>query len=117
MDHQLGGPTGGGVNLSVSTERKDGVATVAVAGELDLGTGPRVDQEIGAAIQGAGTIEVVVDLSELDFLDSSGIAVLLRGRRVAEASGVAYRVDGASGMVRQVLELTGILQHLTGESV
>lgn len=105
------------MNVSISTERNGGVATVSVGGELDLASAPQADQEIRAAAEADGVTDVVVDLSKLGFLDSSGIAVLLRGRRVAEASGVTYRVTGPSGMVRQVLALTGILEHLTGEPV
>jgi len=103
------------MGLSVATDRSGGVAVVTVTGDLDLATGPRLDEEIRAAVKDA--TEVVVDLSEVRFLDSAGIASLVRGRKAAEARGVAYRVDGAAGMVRQVLELTGILGHLAGESV
>lgn len=45
-------------------------------------------------------------------MDSSGIALLLRGRREAQQHGVAYRIRGARGIVREVLELTGVWAHL-----
>jgi anti-sigma B factor antagonist len=59
---------------------------------------------------------VNVDLSDLAYLDSSGIGGLVKGRRKADKTGVAYRVTGATGMVRQVLSLTGVLEYLCGES-
>ncbi|HKD96675.1 MAG TPA: STAS domain-containing protein [Micromonosporaceae bacterium] len=104
------------MNLTVSTRRAAGEAVVAVTGEIDLASGGQVDREIVEAIDGEGTVSVVVDLSEVRFMDSSGIAVLIRGRRRADEHGVSYRITGANGMVRQVLELTGILAHLSGEN-
>jgi anti-anti-sigma factor len=53
-----------------------------------------------------------VDLSKVDFLDSSGVSLLLRGRRQADEHGVAYQVIGAQGIARQVLEMTGVWDHL-----
>jgi anti-anti-sigma factor len=55
---------------------------------------------------------VVVDLAGVQFLDSSGIAVLLKGRRLADERGAAYRVAGAHGMVKRILELSGVWEHL-----
>jgi anti-anti-sigma factor len=57
---------------------------------------------------------VEVDLSAVRFLDSSGISLLLKCRRRADERGVAYRVTGAYGITEQVLEMTGVLAHLSG---
>jgi anti-anti-sigma factor len=105
---------GGDVDVSVTTQRHDGVTVVAVEGEIDLASGGRLEQEITAALADPGT-GVVVDLHGVTFLDSSGISVLLKGRRLADTQGVDYRVTGASNMVRQVLDLTGVWGHLSGE--
>jgi anti-sigma B factor antagonist len=103
------------MNLSVSTAWQDHVATVTLSGELDLGSRDIVDRAIGQAIGAEATAAVVVDLSGLGFLDSSGVNLLVKGRREAEQAGVSFRVDGATDMVRQVLSLTGVLEHLSGE--
>lgn len=102
------------VTSSVSSGRRDGVATVRVIGEFDLAVAEAVSQAIGQAIA-AGTDGVIVDLSETQFMDSSGISVLLNGRREADRVGVAYRITGATEMVRHILSLTGVLQYLSGE--
>jgi anti-anti-sigma factor len=104
------------VGLSVSTDRRDGTATVALAGELDLGSKDQVERAIGQAVDLDGVRLVLVDLSGLAFIDSSGIAVLLKGRRQADKAGIAYQVSAAGGIVRQVLSLTGVLEHLSGEA-
>jgi len=58
-----------------------------------------------------------VDLAEVAFLDSSGIASLLKGRRIADGLGKAYWVTGATGIVREVLDLTGVWAHLSNPSI
>lgn len=102
--------------VSVSSERDGGVLIVAVSGDVDLATGPAVWDAIGDALAAEGAEAVRVDLSGVRFLDSSGIALLLRGRREADERGVDFRVVGARGVALQVLEVTGVLAHLSGES-
>jgi anti-sigma B factor antagonist len=106
---------GGDVGVSVTTQQCDGRTIVAVVGDIDLASGGDLEQEITAALAGPGTA-VVVDLQGVTFLDSSGIGVLLKGRRLADTHGVDYRVTGATNMVRQVLDLTGVWGHLSGEA-
>jgi anti-anti-sigma factor len=104
------------VDLSVSTEQQNATAIVTLTGELDLSSQDLVDRTLDQAVGASGVRQVVVDLSGLRFIDSSGIAVLLKGRRRADEAEVGYRVDAAEGIVRQVLSLTGVLEHLSGES-
>jgi len=103
------------VAVSVSTVRQDGLATVTVTGELDLAAADIVTQAIDQEITATGTRAVNVELSGTQFIDSSGISILLKGRRAADRTRVAYRVTGATEMVRQILDLTGVLEHLTAD--
>jgi anti-sigma B factor antagonist len=101
---------------SVSSERDGDVVTVVVAGDIDLAVDPAVEAAVLGASAAAGVTMVRVDLSAVTFLDSSGITLLLKGRRRADERGVAYRVTGARDMTRQVLEITGVWEHLSGDS-
>jgi anti-sigma B factor antagonist len=92
------------------------VATVTAAGEVDLSAAPGLAASIATALVTPGISTVLVDLSGVTFLDSSGIGELLKGRRSADEVGVAYRVTGAAGMARRVLEMTGVWTHLAGEN-
>ena len=87
----------------------DGVHVVTLHGELDLANAERVRT---ALIEVAGST-VVVDLGDLSFLDSSGIAALLGARKRILAAGHGFELRGAQGMVRRVLELTGLAHLLT----
>jgi anti-sigma B factor antagonist len=91
-------------------------ATVTAVGEVDLSAAAPVDAAIEAAVHTAGVEAVVVDLAGVTFLDSSGISVLLRGRRLADTCHVDYRIAGATGIVLTVLEMTGVLPHLSDEA-
>jgi anti-sigma B factor antagonist len=102
-------------DISVSGHRDGSILTVVVAGEVDLATSPTVDRAIADAIATDGVTVVRVDLSGVEFLDSSGIALLLKGRRGADERGIGFQVTGAHGIVQQVLEMTGVWAHLSGD--
>lgn len=78
----------------VSTRWYDGVATVLITGELDLGTREVVTEAIDEGITTAPN-GVIIDLSETEFMDSSGISVLLKGRREADRAGSPTASPGA----------------------
>jgi anti-sigma B factor antagonist len=104
------------MTISVTTQWDGNDAAIIVAGEADLSSAPSVDAALEAAIAAANAGHVEVDLSQVTFLDSSGISALLRGRRMAEDNGVAFKVVGAHGLVLDVLELTGVWSHLSGQT-
>jgi anti-anti-sigma factor len=104
------------LSVSVATHRSGDVVTVAVSGDVDLAAGTVVGDAIDHALAADGVALVEVDLSEVHFLDSSGIALLLKGRRAAGEREVPYRVTGANGIALQVLELTGVWEHLSGDT-
>ena len=104
------------MQVTMNTDRDGGVLTVAVSGDVDLVTGPAVAEAITGALAADGVHAVLVDLSAVEFLDSSGVALLLNGRRDADERGIGFQVTGAHGIPRQVLELTGVWAHLCGDS-
>jgi anti-sigma B factor antagonist len=99
--------------LSLSSQRDADQATLAVSGEIDISTADALERAIAEIIDG-GAGHVIVDLSGVTFMDSAGINVLLKGRRWADDHGQQFRVTGATGIVRQVLDLTGVAVHLSG---
>jgi anti-anti-sigma factor len=106
----------GDMSVTVATRWDGHQATVAVTGDVDLSSVPPLDAALAAAARTADAEAVVVDLAGVTFLDSSGISVLLRGRRLADEHEVGYRVTGANGLVLTVLEMTGVWAHLSGQS-
>ena len=102
--------------MSVSTQWRDSTAVVVPIGEIDMVSGVTVAHEIDAAVESADVQVIVVDLAQVSFLDSSGIGVLLKGRRQADEHGKSYQVIGAAGFVLQILDMTGVWSHLSGQA-
>jgi anti-anti-sigma factor len=98
--------------LSVVAAVEHGVAHVTLQGELDLDrAGAVADQLGGLADQGASS--VVVDVSGLSFIDSSGLRALLTARERLEGAGVSLKLTALSPAVERVLEMTGTRALLT----
>lgn len=96
-------------DLLTLTEHHDGDTVVlALEGEADLATAPEVGERLGEVLA-ARPAAVRVDLSELAFIDSTAVGVLLRCRRAAEASDVPFDLICPEGPARRVLSLLGLL--------
>jgi anti-sigma B factor antagonist len=85
----------------------DGVAGVAVRGEVELATAPELTVALEEGIRRSSGA-FVVDLVAVDFLDSSGVACLVRARALLGREDRALALVCPPGSVRRVLELTGI---------
>ncbi|WBB81197.1 STAS domain-containing protein [Micromonospora sp. WMMD882] len=92
-------------------ERDDGVVCLRLSGELDLSSAPELTAAVDRLVT-AGRSRLLVDLTELTFCDSTGIAAFVRGDNAAAAVGGWLRLTGASGRVDRVLRLTGLAEVL-----
>jgi anti-anti-sigma factor len=86
-------------------------AVLHVRGDVDLATAPKLQ----AALEELDTGAVVVDLTEVTFLDSSGLSALVQARkRLTEGpTGATFRLVVARPSIRRVLEVTGLTQVFT----
>jgi anti-sigma B factor antagonist len=84
---------------------------VAVAGELDLLTSPRLQETLTSVIDERPPGRVLADLTEVTFFDSSALNVLLQVQRHAEQHEVVLVVR-PSKQVQRVIDLTGVAGHL-----
>ncbi|MGW4379726.1 STAS domain-containing protein [Kitasatospora sp. NPDC004531] len=87
--------------------------TVQVNGEIDLDTVPSLRRALAAAIDSHR--EVVLDLSEVTFMDCAGLGALVRARNQADRCGARLVLRGAGRRVVRLLELTGLHRCLTAE--
>lgn len=97
--------------LAVGVFDDAGSRVIRVGGELDLATVPSLEEELEAAMKSAFSA-VVVDLSELEFIDSTGIAVLVRAMGVDNGSERLAFVPSRSEGVGRVLEMTGVAERM-----
>jgi anti-sigma B factor antagonist len=89
------------------TQPRAGAAVLAVTGEIDTLTAPPLEQAVQDLLARHGSAVVVVDLSGVTFLASSGLAVLIRGAHAAARRGTRLRLVAGSRAVRRPLEVTG----------
>lgn len=85
----------------------EGAAVVTVAGELDLHTAPRLREALLPLTETPGAI-VVVDLSEVPFLDSSGLSVFVVALKRLREQGGSLRLVAPSARVVKVFTITGL---------
>lgn len=90
--------------------RGEGVR-VAVFGELDLATSPRLEHEMQAVL-GREPHSVTIDLSGLAFVDSSGLRVLIALNELSQAQGWELRLVAPSERARAVFRISGAEEHL-----
>lgn len=89
-------------------ERIDGdECLIALTGELDLSNSERLRERMEAA-RNSGVDRVVVDLSRLQFIDSTGLRILLRAEQASRTEAVTLRFVRAGGQVERVMKVAGI---------
>jgi anti-sigma B factor antagonist len=99
------------VEFSVRPERINGVYRLRVSGELDLATRDMLGDELRRA-EASEAKRILLDLAELTFIDSIGVAVLLEAHERSATDGTQLRIVSVDGQVRQVLKLTGLVEVL-----
>jgi anti-sigma B factor antagonist len=98
-------------NLEIQRERQDGFALVAPSGEVDLATARGLGDVLRDETQD-GVGHVVVDLSEVTYLDSTGLGVLLSALRRLTRLGRSLALVCPEGSVRRVFEITDLIGML-----
>jgi anti-sigma B factor antagonist len=95
-----------GPQFDVSVEHAGTTAIVRLAGELDLATAP----ELAEVLHGLGPSceRIILDLTRLEFIDSTGLRLAVTEHGRASADGFEFVIAGAAGTVLKVLRLTGL---------
>ena len=83
---------------------------VVVRGEVDMATAPALETELEDAI-GKRPESLIVDLSGVTFLDSSGCNALVRGKRRADVHAVGLELARVPAACRRVFEIGGLLDY------
>lgn len=89
------------------TEFGERGSVLTLEGRLNMVSAPHLKGAVGSAVE-AGRPRVVVDLTAVTFLDSSGLGALIAGLKAARQAGGDLRMSGANEQVRTVLKLTNL---------
>ncbi|WP_199725593.1 STAS domain-containing protein [Nocardiopsis sp. Huas11] len=95
------------MELNISSRSQDDLAVVTVAGEIDLYTAPQLRNELVDALED-GARRLVIDMSRVEFCDSTGISVLLSAMKRSRDKGGDLELVAPKPAVTKVLEVTGL---------
>ena len=99
-------------HFRVEVRNADATTVISVSGELDLASSPALEEELERVAQSDAQL-VVVDLRNLEFMDSTGLSVLVRAHQRAEENGRRLGLVNGSQQVQRLLTLTGVAERLT----
>lgn len=99
-----------GTTFGVVADEREGVTVLGLEGELDMGSAPDL-LAVADDVLARGGSDIVLDLSELEFVDSSGLSTLLLLSRRVAALGGTVTLRSPSARVEQVLQVTGLARY------
>lgn len=97
--------------LMLTSEQRDDSVVITVGGDLDIVTSPALDDCLAEARVSANRI--VVDLSGVDFMDTSALAVIVGHWKKLEAAGGSLALAGARYRYTKTLWITGLADRLS----
>lgn len=96
--------------MTITKTLRDSELTVALTGRLDTSTAPQLAAEMNTSLDGVSSL--IMDFSQLDYISSAGLRVLLSAQKVMTRQG-GMVIRGANETIREVFEVTGFSDILT----
>jgi anti-sigma B factor antagonist len=96
--------------LVLDVQQRAGSTLVRIAGDLDAATAPDL-ADLCRSVHAHGDRDVVIDLTDTSFLDSSGLRALVGARRLFGDGGGSLRLAHPSEPVIRLLEITGLRDY------
>jgi anti-sigma B factor antagonist len=96
--------------MTINVERDFELVTLEITGRLDTTTAPNLESVINELPE--DTKELIFDMSGVEYISSAGIRVLLGAYKKMNTNQGIMRIEKANDMVREVFEMTGLLELL-----
>jgi len=96
--------------VKIAIRKLDAATVVDVSGDIDLYNSPEIRKALLEAIQDKSNQRVVVNLKEVRYVDSSGVASLVEGLKKARERNLRFILFGLSNAAREVLELSRLIK-------
>jgi anti-sigma B factor antagonist len=102
------------VSLTLTTRVvDDATRALRVQGEVDVYTAPRLAEAIREAARDGGVRRLLVLLSDVEYMDSTGLSVLIQGNALLHEAGGAFVLVGPRPRIARLFEITGLNSRLT----
>jgi anti-sigma B factor antagonist len=96
--------------MKILIRRVDNATIVDVSGDIDLASSPQVRKALLREVRDNRAPRVVLNLSEVRYIDSSGVASLVEGLKASRDIGSRFMLVGLSGPAREVLQLSRLVK-------
>ena len=96
--------------MTINVERDFELVTLEITGRLDTTTAPNLESVVNELPE--DTKELIFDMSGVEYISSAGIRVLLGAYKKMNTNQGIMRIEKANDMVREVFEMTGLLELL-----
>jgi len=98
-------------HFRVDVHRHGQATVITVSGELDLASGGALEEEF-LRVAESDAPQVVVDLRKLEFMDSTGLSILVKAHQRAQEAGQRFGLVRGSQQVQRLLSLTGVAERV-----
>ena len=95
--------------IEIAQQENDGVVTLSLKGYMDMNSSPEVREALTRYFDKQSKA-IIVDLSEVPYIDSSGIATLVEGLQWSHNSKNKFRLVGLTPTVKDIFEIARLLQ-------
>ncbi len=100
-------PSGAGLEIKVDHRAEETV--VSVSGHINVDTSPELRERLRVVLSGGeSSPAVTIDLADVPYIETSGVATLIEALRAARHRGINLRLQGLSGAVLRLIEVTGV---------
>ena len=94
--------------MELKMNRKGGRLCVKISGEIDHHNAPLIRENVDLEVKSGGVRKLVFDFSELSFMDSSGIGILMGRYKLMQLYGGSVTVVGACDYIEKIILLSGL---------
>jgi anti-sigma B factor antagonist len=99
-------------SLRIRRARDEHGVVLELSGEIDLSSAPELEREL-SAIEDQKPGRILIDLGNVSFMDSTGLALMLRAQQTAQANGHLLCLRPGSSQVQRLFEITGALDRFS----
>jgi anti-anti-sigma factor len=99
-------------SLRIRRARDEHGVVLGLSGEIDLSSAPELEREL-SEMENEKPGRILIDLGNVSFMDSTGLALMLRAQQTAQANGHQLCLRPGSSQVQRLFEITGALDRFT----